>query len=36
MTDLRTDFYLTVKIVSADDLNDFFAVEQPREPLQGF
>ena len=36
MADLRTDFYLAINIISTDDLNNFVAVEKPRETLQGF
>ena len=36
MTDLGTHLYLAVNIVSADDLNDFWAIQQSCEPLQGF
>ena len=36
MTDLRTNFYLAVNIFSTDNLNDFFAIKQPCEPLKDF
>jgi len=36
MADLRPYFFLAVNIISTDDLNDFVAVEKPRETLQGF
>jgi hypothetical protein len=36
MADLRPYFFLAVNIISTDDLNNFVAVEKPRETLQGF